>query len=120
MGVYHLMGLGLSPGAVTGLISYLTDKYNNWEEEGKDFFSRSGEEEHRTEGYPVGDVQAIILFATKEIIEGKNKDFYAEKYIKNRPDHIDSKTEKREPMKKLLETLIKDELINLFEVRKKI
>lgn len=37
MGVYHLMGLGLSPGVVTGPISYLAKLYNNWEVEGKEF-----------------------------------------------------------------------------------
>lgn len=121
MGVYHLMGLGLSPGAVTGPISYLADKYKNWEDEGKDFFSRSGEEEHRRKGYPVGDIQAIVLFATKEIIEGKNKDFYTERYVINRPNIPDSnKLQGRRPMKDVLECLLKEELKNLFEDRKKI
>jgi len=121
MGVYHLMGLGLSPGAITGPISYLTDKYNNWEDEGQNFFSRSGEEEHRKDGYPVGDVQAIVLFATREIIEGTNRDFYAEKYVKNRPNIIETNNpQKRQPMKEVLESLLKEELTKLFEARTKI
>ncbi|MEW6492924.1 MAG: hypothetical protein AB1589_10515 [Cyanobacteriota bacterium] len=109
MGVYHLMGLGLSPGAVTGPISYLADKYNNWEDEGQYFFSRSGEEEQRKKGEKVGDIQAIVLFATKEVIDGTDKKFYADKYIKNRLGHIDAKEEKSEPIKKVLEPLLKEE-----------
>jgi len=109
MGVYHLMGLGLSPGAVTGPISYLADQYNNWEKEGKNFFSRSGKEEQRKKGEKVGDIQAIVLFATKEVILGTDKKFYADKYIKNRLGHIDTKEEKSEPMKKVLEPLLKEE-----------
>jgi|JI8StandDraft_1071087.scaffolds.fasta_scaffold45450_3 CRISPR-associated protein NE0113 (Cas_NE0113) len=109
MGVYHLMGLGLSPGAVTGPISYLAEIYNNWEDEGQYFFSRSGEEEQRKKGDKVGDIQAIILFATREVIDGRDRNFYAEKYVKNRLGQIDTKLEKPEPMKKLLESLLKEE-----------
>ncbi len=109
MGVYHLMGLGLSPGAVTGPISYLADQYNNWEDQGQDFFSRSGEEEQREKGEQVGDIQAIVLFATKEVIEGTDKKFHADKYIKNRLGHIDTKEEKSEPMKKVLAPLLQEE-----------
>ncbi len=121
MGVYHLMGLGLSPGAVTGPISYLTELYKNWEKEGQDFFSRSGEEEHRKDGYPVGDVQAIVFFATKEIIDGTNRDFYAEKYVKNQSNVIETNNpQKRQSMKEVLGILLKEELTNLFETRRKI
>jgi len=110
MGAYHLMGLGLSPGAVTGPISYLTELYNNWEDEGQYFFSRSGEEEQRKDDKKVGDIQAIVLFATKEIIEGDKSDFYAEKYLKNDPGRENTtKKEKHEPMKKVLESLLKEE-----------
>jgi hypothetical protein len=112
MGVYHLMGLGLSPGAVTGPISYLAEKYNNWEDEGQYFFSRSGEEEQRKKGEKVGDIQSLVLFATREIIEGTNSDFYAEKYLKNEPGreaNNATKQGKREPMKKVLEPLLKEE-----------
>ncbi|KKD37837.1 MAG: DUF6293 family protein [Limnoraphis robusta] len=110
MGVYHLMGLGLSPGAVTGPISYMAELYNNWEDEGQYFFSRSGEEEQREQGDKVGDIQAIVLFATPEVIEGIKKDFYAEKYVKNHPGRENTtKQEKNEPMKKVLESLLKEE-----------
>jgi hypothetical protein len=39
MGIYHLMGLGLSPGA----ISYLGNRYARWNDPDREFFGRSGE-----------------------------------------------------------------------------
>jgi hypothetical protein len=113
MGVYHLMGLGLSPGAITGPISYLAEMYKNWDKEGQYFFSRSGEEDQRKEGDKVGDIQAIVLFATKEVIDGQDKKFYADKYVKNRPNQIDTREEKSKPMKEVLESLLKEEWSNI-------
>ncbi|MCB1158749.1 MAG: hypothetical protein KDK45_14710 [Leptospiraceae bacterium] len=43
LGVYHFMGLGRAPGAVTGPISYIAHRYKRWNEEDKLFFSDSGE-----------------------------------------------------------------------------
>lgn len=43
MGVYHFMGLGRAPGAITGPISYLANRYSRWNNTDKDFFSGSGE-----------------------------------------------------------------------------
>jgi hypothetical protein len=112
MGVYHLMGLGLSPGAVTSPISYLAELYKdeNWETEGKDFFAHSGEEEHREENNQlgvikkVGGIQLLILFTTKEVINGEVD---CEEYIKNPYGKIGGNYEKRtDAMKKVLEPLL--------------
>lgn len=87
MGVYHLMGLGLSPGAVTGSLSYLASLYQRWNDDDKNFFSRSGEVKQRKQGDKVGDVQSIILFTTREVIKGKDeatgKNFHSFNYIEN-------------------------------------
>ena len=82
MGVYHLMGLGQSVGAVTGPLSYLAYRYQRNNDEDRDFFSRSGERKHRAEHQRVGDIQVIILFTTREIISGALPTF---EYIEN-PD----------------------------------
>jgi hypothetical protein len=71
MGVYHLMGLGRSPGAVTGAISYLAHRYERWDNSDRDFFGRSGEVEQREKGGKVGDIQALVLFTSAEIIDGR-------------------------------------------------
>ena len=70
MGVYHLMGLGRSPGAITGPISYLAYRYQRWNEEDRAFFARSGEVRQREAGEKVGDIQAVVLFTTREILSG--------------------------------------------------
>ncbi|KAF3890570.1 MULTISPECIES: hypothetical protein [Nostocales] len=104
MGVYHLMGLGLSPGVVTGPISYLAKLYNNWEVEGKEFFARSGEEKQREKGDQVGGIQLLILFTTKEVINGEVD---CKPYIKNPYGKIGGNPEKRtDTMKKILEPLL--------------
>lgn len=86
MGVYHLMGLGRSPGTVTGPLSYLAHRYQRWDESDVLFFSRSGEWKQRGQGEKVGDVQGIVLFTTPEVIHGKDqsgKTFQSFSYIKN-------------------------------------
>jgi len=80
MGVYHLMGLGRSPGAVTGPLSYLAFRYARWDQSDQEFFALSGEASHRETGRKVGDVQAIIIFTTKEILSGERPCF---EYIEN-------------------------------------
>ncbi|QLE58527.1 hypothetical protein [Nostoc sp. TCL26-01] len=106
MGVYHLMGLGLSPGAVTGPISYLAEIYNNWEAEGKEFFASSGEEEQREKGASVGGIQLLILFTTKEVINGEVD---CEEYINNPCGQRVGKHETQANMKKILEPLLMQE-----------
>lgn len=61
MGVYHLMGLGRSPGVVTGPLTYLAHRYTRWNDDDQRFFDRSGEACQRQAGEKVGDVQAIVL-----------------------------------------------------------
>jgi hypothetical protein len=86
MGVYHLMGLGRSPGTVTGPLSYLAHRYQRWNDEDASFFSTSGEWRQRERGDKVGDVQAIVLFTTPEVIHGKDQSgrtFQTFGYVKN-------------------------------------
>jgi hypothetical protein len=80
MGVYHLMGLGRSPGAVTGAISYLAHRYKRWNSDDGEFFGRSGEVEQRNRGEKVGDIQALVLFTSPEIISGNLLSY---PYLKN-------------------------------------
>ena len=78
MGVYHLMGLGLSPGAVTGPLSYLACRHRRWSEADRAFFGGSGERAHRDEGRRVGDAQALVLFTTREVIAGEARGRYVD------------------------------------------
>ncbi len=56
MGVYHLMGLGLSPGVVIGPITYLAHRYQRWNEDDQRFFDLSGEVKQRKKGEKVSDI----------------------------------------------------------------
>jgi hypothetical protein len=92
MGVYHLMGLGRSPGAITGPLSYLGHRYQRWNEDDQAFFARSGEIAHRQAGQKVGDVQAIVLFTTREVLQGKDettgREMLSLDYVDNPPGRI--------------------------------
>lgn len=119
MGVYHLMGLGLSPGAVTGSISYLAYRYQRWNSEDREFFSRSGEVAQRESGQKVGDMQSLVLFTTRDVLEGLDEmgrpiseEF---SYIDNKPGYIQKKPEKNFdlPMKDLLSDLVKREWLGI-------
>lgn len=85
MGVYHLMGLGRSVGAITGPISYLAYRYQRWNINDQAFFASSGEVKQRQEGKKVGDIQALVLFTTPEILSGELSCF---DYIDNSTGHI--------------------------------
>jgi len=74
MGVYHFMGLGRAVGAVTCAVDYiekaldLNNKLNSNDEVIKLFSSSGGinhDEEYR------GKIEAIVLFTSKEVINGK-------------------------------------------------
>jgi len=73
MGIFHLTGLGKSPGAVTVPLSYvyyfLVEAYRNNNEKAKNFFSGSGELSNN-EQWP-GKPEALILFSSKEVLEEK-------------------------------------------------
>ena len=85
MGVYHLMGLGRSPGTVTGPLSYLAHRYQRWDAADQQFFGRSGEVTQRQRGDKVGDVQACVLFTTSEVLDGEISSL---DYIENPPGRI--------------------------------
>ncbi|WEU40281.1 MAG: hypothetical protein OdinLCB4_007385 [Candidatus Odinarchaeum yellowstonii] len=82
MGVWHLSGLGKSPGAVTApltsifLILKMAVKGNS---EAQDFFSSSGEhaQSKRERGYPEG----LILFTSSEVIEGQTSGRFVDKWF---------------------------------------
>jgi hypothetical protein len=111
MGVYHLMGLGRSPGATTGPLSYLATRYQRWNPDDQQFFSRSGEAGQRVVEQKTGDVQAIVLFTTREVMSAVNESgrpFLSFKYIENPPGRIASGPERpEEPMRNALERLLK-------------
>jgi hypothetical protein len=112
MGVYHLMGLGLSPGAVTGPISYLADRYQRGNSEDLEFFSRSGEAEQNPD--EKGDIQGIVIFTTKEVLEGSDTqdDLY---YVENRSGTVAKKphTTLNLPMQPQLKDLLKKDWLNI-------
>ncbi|MCZ7571787.1 MAG: DUF6293 family protein [Ardenticatenaceae bacterium] len=107
MGVYHLMGLGLSLGTVTGPLSYLGYRYQRWDKEDQAFFSRSGEVKQREAGEKVGDVQALVLFTTQEVIVGRDevtgKILFPRPYVVNHRGRISAgEIKSKAPMKESL------------------
>ncbi len=117
MGVYHLMGLGRSPGTVTGPLSYLTHRYQRWNEDDERFFARSGEREHRQRGEKVSDVQALILFTTQEILNGQVLTYG---YTDNPPGQIATGPEQDGgPMKEVLQRLLRREWPGIAKGRQK-
>lgn len=105
MGVYHLMGLGRSPGTVIGPLTYLAHRYQRWNEDDRRFFARSGETRQREAGQKVGDVQAIVLFTTREVLDGSVP---AYDYVDNLPGCIAKGPIKRGgPMKEVLRELLR-------------
>ncbi|ALM76264.1 hypothetical protein [Thermococcus barophilus] len=77
MGVYHLSGLGLSPGAVTmplTAVYILQAAAQLGHEKAKMFFAHSGETEkkgsyEKIKGFP----EALIVFTSEEAIEGRKR-----------------------------------------------
>lgn len=112
MGVYHLMGLGLSPGAVTGSISYLAHRYQRGNPEDLEFFSRSGEAEQNPD--EKGDIQGIVIFTTKEVLEGSDTqdELY---YVDNRIGTLAKRphTPLNLPMQPQLKELLKKDWSNI-------
>ena len=108
MGVYHLMGLGRSPGAATGPLSYLAHRYQRWNENDQRFFSRSGEVAHREAGKKTGDIQAIVLFSTTEVLEAQEngKPFLTSSYLENVAGKTIGKDQPGRAMKDVLRSLL--------------
>ncbi|MBI4377979.1 MAG: hypothetical protein HY578_02660 [Nitrospinae bacterium] len=70
MGVFHLSGLGLNPGAVTVPLTYiyfLLKQSKEGDPASQQFFAYSGEKQERLKGKP----EALIFFTSKEVITGK-------------------------------------------------
>ncbi len=107
MGVYHLMGLGRSPGVVIGPITYLAHRYQRWNEADQKFFVRSGEARQRAAGQKVGDIQALVLFTTPEVYSGQ---VFAYDYVVNPPGQKARGPERRGgPMREILRDLLRCE-----------
>jgi hypothetical protein len=107
MGVYHFMGLGRSPGAVTAAISYLADRYERWDEVDAAFFATSGE--FGQEGKR-GDVQTLVLFSSREILEGQEEGFCSD-YIDNTAGRTGGKLiYGGEPIPKMLKKVLPSDL----------
>jgi len=107
MGTYHLMGLGRSPGTVIGPLTYLAHRYNRWNADDRRFFARSGEVRQREAGQKIGDVQALVLFTTPEVLSGQVAAFG---YVDNPPGRIATAPQMpTEPMKQVLRTLLRRE-----------
>ena len=107
MGVYHLMGLGRSPGTVIGPLTYLAHRYQRWEPEDQAFFAGSGEAALRQAGQRAGDVQALVLFTTREILDGTLPSF---DYVDNPPGRVSTAPLQRGgPMKAVLRDLLRRE-----------
>ena len=70
MGVYHIAGLGKSPGAVTVPLScafYLLHAAQKGDKKAQEFFMWSGEKDNINENK--GMIEGVILFTSPEIIE---------------------------------------------------
>ncbi len=107
MATYHLIALGLSPGAVTGPITYLAHRYQRWSADDQRFFARSGEARQREAGEKVGDIQALVLFTTKEVLGGEIPAF---NFVDNPPGRIaKGPVRERKPMKEVLRGLLRRE-----------
>jgi len=106
MGVYHLMGLGRSPGTVIGPLTYLAHRYRRWNMADQRFFARSGEARHRAAHQKVGDIQALVLFTTREVFEGTSP---AYGYIDNLPGQKSGPQQPPGPMRDILRTLLQKE-----------
>lgn len=117
MGVYHLMGLGRSPGTVIGPLTYLAHRYNRWNADDQRFFARSGEVRQRQAGEKVGDVQALVLFTTPEVLSGEAKAF---DYVNNPPGMITTMPKQSGGhMKSILQSLLRREWPAISGGRKK-
>jgi hypothetical protein len=106
MGVFHFMGLGRSPGAVTAAISYLAARYERWNDSDANFFATSGE--FGQEGKR-GDVQALVLFTTQEVINGK-RDGLCSDYVENPAGQSRGKAQMGEAMAKVLKRVLPPDL----------
>src|SRR4030095_15239240 len=107
MGVFHFMGLGRAPGAVTAAISYLATRYERWNGSDAHFFATSGEYGQTGKR---GDVQALVLFTTPEVMYGK-KDGLCADYVENMAGQIRGKNGRQnETMARVLTRVLPPDL----------
>jgi hypothetical protein len=93
------MGLGRSPGAITGALSYLAYRYERWNDSDCRFFERSGEAEQREAGERVENVQSLVLFTTAEVVNGGIKTL---SYIDNQIGQTIGTNQAEAPMKEVV------------------
>ncbi len=108
MGVFHFVGLGRSPGAVTVALSYLASRYQRWDESDRAFFATSGEVGQTAKP---GDVQALVLFTTPEVRQGA---VLAQPYIDNQAGFSRGKeVPEGQPMREALTGVLRSDLPQL-------
>jgi hypothetical protein len=81
MGVWHLSGLGMNPGAITVPLTYiylLLKQASQGESKAVEFFGRSGESREKMKGKP----QAVIVFTSEDVINGKKQSEIEDKWFK--------------------------------------
>ncbi|MDI6814654.1 MAG: hypothetical protein QMC90_01010 [Dehalococcoidales bacterium] len=84
MGVWHLAGLGLNPGAVTVPLTYVylaLKLASEGNEQAQDFFATSGEAGQQVgRGIP----ESLILFTSKEVIKGRAQNNIRDRWFNTR------------------------------------
>jgi hypothetical protein len=83
MPIYHITGLGVNPGAVTvplSVVYSLLQQASKGVPEAKEFFMYSGEMEQEEKGAP----ETVIIFTSKEVIEGREQRDIRDNWFKTR------------------------------------
>ncbi len=92
-------------------MTYLAHRYTRWNDDDQRFFARSGEVRQRQAGKKVGDVQAIVLFTTREVLDGEVPTL---DYVDNPHGCIARGPEvKGGPMKEVLRDLLSREWLDI-------
>lgn len=105
MGVWHISGLGKSPGAITVPLTYIyvfLSEALKGDQKATEFFKHSGELQ-KSHGEEIkGAPEAIVLFSSKEIIQGKIAGDWKDNWFKTNAKTIP------EAIKKYLFSLFED------------
>jgi hypothetical protein len=83
MGVWHVSGIGINPGAITVPLTYiylLLRASTKGEQEARKFFEISGEQIQKLKGAPEG----LIIFTSKEVIAGEKQGEIQDKWFNTR------------------------------------
>lgn len=115
MGIYHLMGLGKSVGAVTTAFSYMAACRQKGGEAVAKLFGLSGEEAESDRFR--GAVQALVLFTTPDVRHGKEK---CEQYTLNMPGQVRGEERESEAMERALRRILHKELATLNHPNKEV